>query len=270
MAEPDGSEATSAEAPPSLTFGSHAWAFAKELLIVVVGAIIVASLLRAFVGQMFLIPSGSMENTLRLQDRIVVEKLSAVERGEIVVFADPGGWLNESAAPERGPVGRALEFVGVLPDTQTNYLTKRIIGLPGDQVACCDDRGRITVNGSPLDEGSYLYADPASGPVAPSDIEFDVLVPAGRIFVMGDHRDDSRDSRCHLNDPPASAGGNGVATGDNAFVSEDFVVGRAVAVAWPADALRRLRIPATFAAVPGGRTPAPKQAEIEAGADADC
>ncbi len=273
MVEPDDSEATSSgvtspEAPRSLTFGGHVRAFAKELVVVVVGAIIVASLLRAFVGQMFLIPSGSMENTLQLQDRIVVEKLSSVKRGEIVVFADPGGWLNEAVLPERGPLGRALEFVGVLPDTQTNYLTKRVIGLPGDEVACCDAQGRLTVNGAPLDESGYLYSD-AAGPVAPSDIEFDVTVPADRIFVLGDHRDDSRDSRCHLNDPSASAGGNGAAKGDNAFVSEDLVVGRAVAVAWPADALRRLRIPATFAAVPGGR-PAPDVAEIDAGADADC
>jgi signal peptidase I len=255
--------------PRSLTFSQHVKAFTKELVVVVVGAIIVASLLRAFVGQMFLIPSGSMENTLLLNDRIVVEKLSSEKRGEVVVFADPGGWLSEPPGTQRGPVGRALEFVGVLPDTQTKYLTKRIIGLPGDEVACCDAQGRITVNGQPLDESSYLYADPGGGPVAPSDIDFDVTVPAGRIFVMGDHRDDSRDSRCHLNDPADVTKGN-PAKGDNAFVAEKLVVGRAVAVAWPTDSAKRLRIPATFGAVPGGRSPAPAEAEIEAGSDADC
>ena len=146
--------------PRSMTFGEHAVAFVKELLMVVVGAIIVASLVRYFVGQMFIIPSQSMENTLLIGDRVAVEKLSSVKRGQVVVFQDPGGWLNdESEGSERGPVGRALEFVGVLPDTSANHLIKRVVGLPGDEVVCCDAKGRITVNEQPLDETSYLYTD---------------------------------------------------------------------------------------------------------------
>ncbi len=123
------------------SLGQHTWAFAKELTAVVIGAIIVSSLLRAFVGQMFLIPSVSMENTLRVTDRVVVEKLTSVQRGQIVVFEDPGGWLVGTATPERGVLGQALEFVGVLPDTGTEHLIKRLIGMPGDRVVCCDKRG---------------------------------------------------------------------------------------------------------------------------------
>ena len=114
-----------------------------------VGAVIVASLLRGFVGQMFLIPSISMENTLQVDDRVVVEKLSGIKRGQVVVFKDPGGWLTGSTARERGPIGKAFQFVGVLPDTSTEHLIKRVIGLPGDHVVCCDAAGRLTVNGQP-------------------------------------------------------------------------------------------------------------------------
>ena len=109
-----------------------------------------ASLLRGFVGQMFLIPSVSMENTLQVDDRVVVEKLSAVKRGQVIVFKDPGGWLTGTIVRERGPIGKALEFVGVLPDTSTEHLIKRVIGLPGDRVICCDAADRVTVNGQPL------------------------------------------------------------------------------------------------------------------------
>jgi len=115
-------DATAEEAfrppPQQLTFAQHAWAFVKELTGVVIGAVIVASLLRAFVGQIFLIPSSSMEQTLRVDDRVVVEKITRIQRGEVVVFADPGGWLTGPAAPRRGAVGRALQFVGVLPERQ--------------------------------------------------------------------------------------------------------------------------------------------------------
>jgi signal peptidase I len=187
-----------------------------------------------------------------------------VKRGQVVVFQDPGGWLNdESEGSERGPVGRALEFVGVLPDTSANHLIKRVVGLPGDEVVCCDAKGRITVNEQPLDETSYLYTDSTGQQSAPSDIKFDVVVPDGRIFVLGDNRGESRDSRCHLNDP-------GTLKGENAFVSEDLVVGRAIAVAWPLADAARLPIPTTYDSVPPGKTPAPSTPEIHAGADANC
>lgn len=227
----------------------------RELLLVVVGALVVSSLLRAFVGQMFSIPSQSMENTLLVGDRVLVQKVVDFNRGDVVVFADPGNWLDEP--PEvRGPIGQALEFVGVLPDTSTEHLIKRVIGLPGDRVRCCDAQGRLTVNGEPLEE-DYLYADSA-GPVQPSDVRFTVVVPKGRIFVMGDHRDLSADSRCHLSDisiqgPP----------GTTAFVPEDQVVGEAFAVVAPLRRAEVLDRPATFADVPAAEEPAPARAVIK-------
>lgn len=251
--------------PRSLSVGQHLWAFAREFVVVVIGAVIVASLIRGLVGQMFLIPSSSMENTLQVHDRVVVEKLSSIKRGQVVVFEDPGGWLTGSGDSERGPVGQALEFIGVLPDLATRHLIKRAVGLPGDHVICCDARGRISVNGQPLDETSYLYTSPDGSKIEPSDIRFDVVVPSKRIFVMGDHRTDSRDSRCHLNDlQPGSP------KGENAFVSEDLVVGRSIAVVWPFADAQRLRIPATFASVPPGTRPAPALPVIDAGPEATC
>lgn len=254
-----------AREPEQLTFGQHAVTFVKELLAVVVGAVIVASLLRGFVGQMFLIPSASMENTLVRNDRVIVEKISSVHRGQVVVFEDPGGWFNGPPAAKRGPVGRTLQFVGVLPDTSTEHLIKRLIGLPGDHVVCCDAAGRISVNNQPLEEASYLFRSAVGTQASPSEIRFDVVVPDGRIFVMGDNRGHSRDSRCHLNDTQG-----GTVKGANAFVSEDLVVGRAVAVLWPTDRTHRLRIPDTFDTVPAGELPAPGTPQIQAGPEANC
>lgn len=251
--------------PRPLTFGEHVWGFVKELVVVVVGAIIVAALIRGLVGQMFLIPSSSMENTLLIQDRVVVEKLSTVKRGQVLVFADPGGWLTGSEPAERGRLGQALEFVGVLPDTGTGHLIKRVVGLPGDQVVCCDSAGRISVNSRPLDETAYLYRDPDEPSPIASTIRFDVVVPLGRIFVLGDNRADSRDSRCHLNDDEV-----GALKGENAFVAEDLVVGRAVAVVWPMSSAARLRTPAAYETVPPGVSAPPARAAIKAGPDADC
>lgn len=247
-----------------MTFGEHLWGFTKEFVVVVVGAVIVASLIRALVGQMFLIPSSSMENTLQVHDRVVVEKLSTTKRGQVVVFEDPGGWLTGSTAAERGPVGRALEFVGVLPDTATEHLIKRVVGLEGDHVVCCDASGRITVNDQPLDEAGYLYTAPDGTRADPSDIRFDVVVPRDHIFVLGDNRAGSRDARCHLNDLRP-----GTVRGAHAFVSETLVVGRAVAVAWPLDGAKRLRAPDTYAAVPPGQVPMPEPV-VRVGPEASC
>jgi signal peptidase I len=262
--EPARTESTDSD-PEHLTFGQHVVAFFKELTVVVVGAIIAASLLRGFVGQMFLIPSVSMENTLQVDDRVVVEKLSTVRRGQVIVFKDPGGWFTGATVRERGPIGKALEFVGVLPDTSTEHLIKRVIGLPGDRVICCDEVDHVTVNGQPLNEGSYLFIGPDGAPTQPSAIEFDVTVPNGRLFVMGDNRDHSRDSRCHLNDVQP-----GLTKGENALVSEDLVVGRAIAVVWPLDRQHRLPSPDTFVTVPSGEQPVPDNAKITAGPEASC
>lgn len=214
-----------------------------ELPLLVVVALCIALILKTFLAQAFFIPSGSMEETIRIGDRVLVDKLtpwfgSEVERGQVVVFKDPGGWLSgESARPPKDPVGvkqikQTLTFIGLLPSSNEQDLIKRVIGVGGDTVKCCDARGRVTVNGSPLDEP---YVNPGN---APSEIRFEVKVPAGRLFVMGDHRANSADSRYHLDE------------GFQGTISEDDVVGQAVVIAWPFGHWRRLEQPATFRMVP--------------------
>ena len=230
----------------------------RELVIVVVGALVVSSLLRAFVGQMFIIPSESMENTLLVDDRVLVAKVIDFQRGDVVVFEDPGGWLDEPMA-ERGPVGKALEFVGVLPKrTEAEHLIKRVIGMPGDRVVCCDADGRISVNGRALEERDYLYTDPDGTQVAPSEVRFEVVVPHDRLFVMGDHRDVSGDSRCHLADLSVSQ-----PKGAAAFVPLDRVIGPAVAVAFPLGRAGSFDRPTTFADVPDPVAAAPLEPVIK-------
>jgi len=239
------------------TMGRRTWGFVRELIIVVIGAVVVSSLLRAFVGQMFIIPSQSMENTLLVGDRVVVEKLTKFHRGDVVVFSDPGGWLEEDPA-DPGPWDKALEFIGLPTKSTPGHLIKRVIGMPGDKVVCCTAKGRITVNGYPLNETSYLYTDPDDDQVNPSDAKFEVVVPKDRIFVMGDHRDLSADSRCHLSDLSTSQG-----RGQVAFVPMSLVVGPAFAIAAPFDRGGRLRRPATFDNVPDPAEPAPARAMIK-------
>jgi signal peptidase I len=229
-------------------------AAAREFVLIVVGALIVSSVLRAFVGQMFIIPSESMENTLLVGDRVVVEKLTDAHRGDVIVFEDPGDWLGpEESGEKRGAVGRFFELVGLLPDSSHGHLVKRLIGMPGDKVECCDDKGRVKVNGKPLDEKSYLYPGDA-----PSQIEFKVTVPAGRVFVMGDHRSQSGDSRVHLSD----VGPDGGDPGDAAFVPMDKITGRAIAVIWPAGRMHKLGTPDTFDQVPAGLSSPPDKPVI--------
>jgi signal peptidase I len=192
-----------------------------EVLLVVVIALVVAALIRAFVAQVFYIPSGSMEDTLHKDDWIVVSKLTTtlgtVERGDVVVFADPGDWLDVTASSN--PVRQALEFVGIAPDSAEGDLVKRVIGVGGDTVRCCNGDGQVEVNGTPLAE-DYLY--PGDGPSdAPAGCsgEFEITVPNGYLWVMGDHRSVSSDSRCQED--------------LLRFVPDDLVRGRAVAVVWP-------------------------------------
>ncbi|WP_420175587.1 signal peptidase I [Luteococcus sp. OSA5] len=224
-----------------------------ELLVVVIGALVISALLRAFIGQMFIIPSGSMQTTLEINDRVVVSKLSDYQRGDIVVFEDPAGWIMERPA-ERSQLGKVAEKIGVLPATGTNHLVKRVVGMPGDRVKCCDANGRMSVNGQPLDESSYLYVGADGAQVQASDWDFEVVVPRDHVFVMGDHRNASGDSRIHLQD--------GTPKGSNAFVPVDKVVGPAVAIAAPVDRWTRFSTPETFSQVPEPTEPAPEQGVV--------
>ena len=238
--------------------GSRFGSFVKELLIVVVGALIVSSLLRAFVGQMFIIPSESMENTLLVGDRVVVQKITDPKRGDVVVFEDPGGWLESGPTQDPSTLDKVLDFIGYPTASSPEHLIKRIIGMPGDHVVCCDTQGRISVNGQAMDESEYLYKEPDGTQIAPSDIAFDLVVPANRIFVMGDHRDLSADSRCHLSDisldgPPGAV----------AFVPLDKVVGPAFAIVAPFSRATILHRPRIFAKIPEPTAPAPAQAVIK-------
>ena len=264
--EPEASEAPDKETddgedePSALHQVGHV---ARELVILVVVALVVCSLLRFFVGQMFVIPSPSMEGTLLVGDKVVAQKIKHFQRGDIIVFTDPGDWLRNAHIPARGPVGKAFEFVGVLPDISTGHIIKRLIGMPGDKVVCCDKQGRITVNGQALDETSYLFRD-AAGKQVVSAVKFEVVVPKDRLFVMGDHRDESADSRCHLSDISA-----GTTKGETAFVPVKSVVGSTVAIVSPFNRAQRLHRPATFAGVPVAAEAAPDQASIKP-ADVTC
>ena len=222
----------------------------REIAIVVVGALIASTLLRLFVAQMFVIPSGSMENTLLIRDRVAVQKIVGYQRGDIVVFRDTLGWL-APAKVEEDPAKKTLIFLGLAPDESANHLIKRVVGLPGDHVTCCDAKGRVAVNGVALEESAYLYTDAATGEqVDPSSVPFDVVVPAGTVFVMGDHRNNSQDSRCHLSDDTS-----GRAEGTQAFIPIENIVGTAVAVVYPFDRFHGISRPPNFEQIPAGATP---------------
>ncbi|MEP6856024.1 MAG: signal peptidase I [Pedococcus sp.] len=216
----------------------------KEFAIVVGMALVLSFIVKTWLLQAFYIPSGSMEDTLVLNDRVIVSKLTPgpvdLKRGDIIVFADPGQWLDAAPTVPHGRVVSAIRetmtFVGLLPDNSENHLIKRVIGLPGDRVVCCDEGGRLTVNGAAIKE-PYLKSGDAA-----SDQDFDITVPSGRVWVMGDHRSNSADSRAH--DAPENDGSRG-------SVDERLIVGRAVALVWPLDHLTWLSNPtATFAKVP--------------------
>ncbi|MGZ4609647.1 MAG: signal peptidase I [Actinomycetes bacterium] len=243
----------------SLTAGSGATAvgrsagtrsFSRELPFIVVAALVISVLIKTFLVQAFYIPSGSMENTLLVNDRVLVDKLAdkpdEIHRGDVVVFRDPGGWLPENATAGpglRSAVRTALEFAGVAPSASEKDLIKRVIGVGGDRVVCCDVDHRITVNGVALTEPYLFPAD------QPSAEPFAVTVPAGELWVMGDHRSVSLDSRAHQS--PAFGYG---------FVPVADVVGRAFTLVWPLDRATVFHRPGTFTqprlTMPSTSTPA--------------
>ena len=209
--------------------------FWREFPVLVVVALLLAVVIKTYAIQAFFIPSGSMENTLKINDRVLVNKLvydvRGIHRGDIVVFNGDGSW-------DPGTVPVDTNFVVKFADGFASMfgfghpgdiLIKRVIGLPGDRVACCDAQDRITVNGVALTEQSYLY--PGN---SPSDSRFSITVPPGWLWVMGDHRLISDDSRDHLGSP-----GGGT-------IPESAVVGRAFVIIWPLGRWRFLPIPATF------------------------
>ena len=220
--------------PDSAPAGKKRKHFWRELLIIVVVAAALTLLVKAFVVQVYRIPSASMENTLQVGDRVLVNKLvyhfRGIARGDIVVFSGQDSWGPDAPPPASNGFVRlwddVLSTVGL--DSGQTYYIKRVIGLPGDKVACCT-HGKVTVNGVPLTENSYLY------PGDPPSFAFKaVTVPAGHLWVMGDHRADSDDSRYHTDDPGGGA------------IPENEVVGRAFLIIWPPSQLRDLPIPDTF------------------------
>ena len=217
------------------------WRFLRETTIIIVSALVLSAVVRAFLIQAFYVPSASMEATLMPNDRIIAAKISTrltgVHRGEVMVFEDPGGWLPEPEKPVAGlrsSIRAGMTFIGLLPSDTGQDLVKRVMAVGGDRIACCDDRGRIVLNGVPLDE-TYIQ-----GPT--DQVRFDVVVPPNSMFMMGDNRGNSRDSRFHLD------------VNDGAVPVHD-AVGRSVLTIWPFERFATQPIPDIFGnpAITGGQ-----------------
>ena len=234
-AQADAQSSAPERAPPRAKGAKRRRSFWRDLVIIVFAALVLTILLKTFVTQVFAIPTGSMENTLQPGDRVLVNKLvyrfRDIARGDVVVFSGQGSWGPDAPPPPGNPLVRlwheVTNLVGVSAPG-TDYI-KRVIGLPGDHVMCCDTRGRVTVNGVPLSEQSYVHP----GDV-PSQVVFSVTVPPGRLWVLGDNRANSDDSRYRRDDP-----GSGT-------IPESAVVGRAFVIIWPPSRIGDLPIPATF------------------------
>jgi signal peptidase I len=231
----------------------------QETILLLAVALGLAILIKALLVQAFYIPSESMEPGLVKNDRILVQKVSywgggTPQRGDVVVFKDPGGWLPPSS--EDGPrakITALLAKVGLYPTG--GHLVKRVIGVAGDTITCCDKSGRISVNGVPLDEGAYVKPDdpstpeneagPCRGPMKNGCDWSAGPVPKNHIFVMGDNRFHSADSSYHM----CVKGQTDCVPGDE-FVPTDLVVGKVFVVLWPTDHFRWVTRPADFAEVP--------------------
>jgi len=197
--------------------------FLREIPALLVVAVIVSLIIKTFLVQFFYIPSGSMENTLQVKDRVAVNKVPflsrEIHRGDVVVFHDPANWLptwnNQEGNKYIHKAREILVAVGILPNPAKQFLVKRVIGVGGDNVQCCSAKGKLLVNGKETNE-PYIFAGNE-----PSDMKFNVTVPKGKVWVMGDHRGASADSRYHQDDI------------NKGFVPEPEIVGRVVAVIWP-------------------------------------
>ncbi|MPZ60074.1 MAG: signal peptidase I [Propionibacteriales bacterium] len=222
----------------------------QELVILLCIALGLAILLKSLFVQLFYIPSASMHDTLIERDRIAVEKVSfwfgEPQRGDIVVFSDPGGWLPVQTADSGNPITGVMEFFGLYP--AGDHLVKRVIAVGGDRVRCCDREGRVLVNGEPIDESTYL---PNS--VKPSLQTFKVRVPENRLWVMGDNRVNSADSRAHLfYDDPETTDVERKKDPVLATIPEDMVVGRVAATVWPLGRAAITDRPETFTRLEAG------------------
>ncbi|MFF9089551.1 signal peptidase I [Streptomyces sp. NPDC014991] len=211
--------------------------FWKELPLLIGIALVLALLIKTFLVQAFSIPSDSMQNTLQQGDRVLVDKLtpwfgSEPERGEVVVFHDPDNWLAGEPTPNPNPVQKVLSWIGLMPSAEEKDLIKRVIGVGGDTVEC-KGSGPLKVNGKALNE-PYVY--PGNTPCTVDDLggQFKVKVPKGYIWVMGDHRQNSRDSRYNQSDK------------NHGMVPVDKAVGRAIVKAWPINRWGTLPVPDTF------------------------
>lgn len=197
---------------------SKTWRMLREILIILVIAVGLSLLIKTFFFRAYFIPSGSMEQTLQIDDRIFANLMVPgpfdLNRGDVVVFRDDDAWLPPVEVEQNG-MQKALSFIGLLPEQNEQYLVKRIIGMPGDTVECCGSDGRLTINGASIDE-PYVY--PGDDP---SDIPFSVTVPEGHLWVLGDHRGASADSRYHMDR-------------NGGFVQISTVQGKAQVISWPA------------------------------------
>jgi signal peptidase I len=199
--------------------------FFRDILFILLAAIVISFLVKTFLIRSFYIPSQSMENTLIPNDRVIVSLLTPgltpLQRGDVVVFQDPGGWLpgDPSGSQSSSAIDDVLAFIGLAAPADNNHLIKRVIGLPGDHVQCCNVLGQLTINGVPLDEP---YINLPSGVTKSDPYTFNVTVPKGDIWVMGDNRDDSEDSAYHE-----------VNHGVSPFVPLRDVTGQAILISWP-------------------------------------
>jgi signal peptidase I len=224
----------------------------QETILLLGIALVLAVVIKALFVQAFYIPSESMEPGLVKNDRILVQKVSywfggSPERGDVVVFKDPGGWLGpDEAAGPTNPLAKMMAKVGLYP--QGGHLVKRVIGVEGDVIKCCDKRGRLSVNGVPLVEDDYVKQEAGVACRGPMRGDCDWTagpVPDGHIFVMGDNRNHSADSTVHM----CVEDDEDCVPGDE-FVPVDLVVGKVFVLLWPYDHFQWVQRPDTFADVP--------------------